>query len=85
MISSVVKSLQMIIGDSKWKTSFQGGIMKISTKVTLLTLLVMFLGFFCLWMQVNGTLNILKKSSVVDLTVLYSSGEVDTPVRIRVA
>lgn len=55
MISSVVKSLQMIIGDSKWKTSFQGGIMKISTKVTLLTLLVMFLGFFCLWVQVNGT------------------------------
>ena len=41
----------MIIGDSKWKTSFQGGIMKISTKVTLLTLLVMFLGFFCLWMH----------------------------------
>ena len=35
--------------------------------------------------DVNGALNILKKSSVVDLTVLYSSGEVDTPVRIRVA
>lgn len=35
--------------------------------------------------DVNGTLNILRKSSVVDLTVLYSSGEVDTPVRIRVA
>ena len=35
--------------------------------------------------DVNGALNILKKSSVVDLTVLYSSGEVDTPVRIRIA
>ena len=35
--------------------------------------------------DVNGALNILKKSSVVDLTVLYGSGEVDTPVRIRVA
>jgi len=35
--------------------------------------------------DVNGALNILKKSSVVDLQVLYSSGEVDTPVRIRVA
>nr|DAW63501.1 MAG TPA: hypothetical protein [Caudoviricetes sp.] len=29
-------------------------------------------------------LNILKKSSVVDLSVLYSSGEVATPVRIRI-
>ena len=35
--------------------------------------------------DVNGALNIMKKSSVVDLTVLYSSGKVDTPVRIRVA
>ena len=35
--------------------------------------------------DVNGALNIMKKSSVVDLTVLYGSGEVDTPVRIRVA
>ena len=35
--------------------------------------------------DVNGALNILRKSSVVDLTILYSSGEVDTPVRIRVA
>lgn len=34
--------------------------------------------------DVNGALNILRKSSVVDLKVLYSSGEVDTPVRIRV-
>lgn len=35
--------------------------------------------------DVNGALNILRKSSVVDLTILYSSGEVDAPVRIRVA
>ena len=35
--------------------------------------------------DVNGALNILRKSSVVDLTILYSSGEVDTPVRIRIA
>jgi len=35
--------------------------------------------------DVNGALNILKKSSVVDLTVLYSSGEVDTPVRIKIS
>ena len=35
--------------------------------------------------DVNGALNILRKSNVVDLTVLYNSGEVDTPVRIRVA
>lgn len=34
--------------------------------------------------DVNGALNILRKSSVVDLTVLYSRGDVDTPVRIRV-
>lgn len=35
--------------------------------------------------DVNGALNILRKSSVVDLIVLYGRGEVDTPVRIRVA
>ncbi len=35
--------------------------------------------------DVNGALNILRKSSVVSLDTLYSSGEVDTPVRIRVA
>ena len=35
--------------------------------------------------DVNGALNILRKSSVVDLSILYSRGEVDTPVRIRVA
>ncbi len=33
--------------------------------------------------DVNGALNILRKSSVVDLNVLYSSGEVNTPVRIK--
>ena len=35
--------------------------------------------------DVNGALNILRKSSVVSLERLYSRGEVDTPVRIRVA
>lgn len=35
--------------------------------------------------DVNGALNILRKSKVVDLKVLYSRGDVDTPVRIRVA
>ena len=35
--------------------------------------------------DVNGALNILKKSNVVDLEVLYSRGVVDTPARIRIA
>lgn len=35
--------------------------------------------------DVNGALNILKKSNVVCVDALYSRGEVDTPVRIRVA
>lgn len=35
--------------------------------------------------DVNGALNIMRKSKVVDLTVLYSRGGVDMPVRIRVA
>ncbi|TXK86424.1 hypothetical protein FVE68_14640, partial [Geobacillus sp. AYS3] len=35
--------------------------------------------------DVNGALNILKKSKAVDLSVLCSSGEVDTPQRIRIA
>lgn len=35
--------------------------------------------------DINGALNILRKSSVVCLATLYSRGEVDTPVRIRVA
>lgn len=35
--------------------------------------------------DVNGALNILRKSNVVSLKALYARGEVDTPVRIRVA
>ena len=35
--------------------------------------------------DVNGALNILKKSRVVALNGLYSRGEVNTPIRIRVA
>ena len=35
--------------------------------------------------DVNGVLNIMRKSSVVDMNILYSRGEVDTPVRIRIA
>ncbi len=35
--------------------------------------------------DVNGALNILRKSNVVSLEALYSRGEVDTPVRIRIA
>jgi IS605 OrfB family transposase len=35
--------------------------------------------------DVNGALNILRKSNVVSLNTLYSRGEVDTPVRIRIA
>ena len=35
--------------------------------------------------DINGALNIMRKSSVVDLKVLYGRGEVDTPVRIRIA
>lgn len=34
--------------------------------------------------DVNGALNILRKSNLVDLTVLQGSGEVSTPLRIRV-
>ena len=40
---------------------------------------------YCFNADVNGALNILKKSSTVDVNVLCSRGEVDTPVRIRVA
>ena len=46
----------------------------------------------CLYMEgktlnadINGALNILRKSKVVDLTVLYSRGEVATPARIRIS
>ncbi len=35
--------------------------------------------------DVNGALNIMRKSSVVDMSILYGRGEVDTPVRIRIA
>lgn len=35
--------------------------------------------------DVNGALNIMRKSSVVDLEILYGRGEVDTPIRIRIA
>ena len=35
--------------------------------------------------DINGALNIMRKSSVVDVNILYRRGEVDTPVRIRVA
>lgn len=35
--------------------------------------------------DVNGALNILRKSKVVNLRVLYNRGEVETPVRIRIA
>ena len=35
--------------------------------------------------DINGALNIMRKSRVVDMNILYSRGEVDTPVRIRVA
>jgi len=33
--------------------------------------------------DINGALNILKKSNVVSLTALYSRGQVDSPLRIR--
>ena len=32
----------------------------------------------------NGALNILKKSKVVDLSILYNRGELDAPKRIRI-
>lgn len=35
--------------------------------------------------DVNGALNILRKSNVVSLEALYTRGEVDTPIRIRIA
>ena len=35
--------------------------------------------------DINGALNIMRKSSVVDMNILYGRGEVDTPVRIRSA
>ena len=35
--------------------------------------------------DVNGALNIMRKSNVVSLTAIYARGEVDTPIRIRIA
>ena len=35
--------------------------------------------------DVNGALNIMRKSNVADLGILYGRGEVDAPVRIRIA
>ena len=35
--------------------------------------------------DINGALNIMRKSNVVDMNILYSRGEVDTPVRKRIA
>ena len=35
--------------------------------------------------DINGALNILRKSNVVSLAGLYDRGELDTPIRIRVA
>lgn len=35
--------------------------------------------------DINGALNILRKSNVVSLNGLYTRGDVDTPVRIRIA
>lgn len=35
--------------------------------------------------DVNGALNILKKSNVVDLSILYSRGEVLSPMRVKLA
>ena len=39
----------------------------------------------CFNADVNGALNIMRKSNVVSLNALYTRGEVDTPVRIRIA
>lgn len=35
--------------------------------------------------DVNGALNILRKSKLVDLSILQCSGDLDTPLRIRIA
>ena len=35
--------------------------------------------------DINGALNIMRKSSVVNMNILYGRGEVDTPIRIRIA
>jgi len=35
--------------------------------------------------DINGALNIMRKSNVVPLKGLYARGGVDTPIRIRIA
>lgn len=40
---------------------------------------------YCFNADCNGALNILRKSKAVDLTVLCSRGELDTPKRIRIS
>ena len=35
--------------------------------------------------DINGAFNIMRKSSVMDMNILYGRGEMDTPVRIRIA
>jgi transposase len=35
--------------------------------------------------DINAALNIMRKSNAVDIKILCARGEVDTPVRIRVA
>ena len=39
----------------------------------------------CFNADINGALNILRKSNIVDTSILYARGDVDTPVRIRIA
>ena len=39
---------------------------------------------YCFNADCNGALNILRKSNVVDLSILYGRGALDTPKRIRV-
>ena len=39
---------------------------------------------YCFNADCNGALNILRKSSVVDLSILYGRGALDTPKRIRI-
>ena len=39
---------------------------------------------YCFNADCNGALNILHKSRAVDLTILCSRGELDTPKRIRI-
>lgn len=34
--------------------------------------------------DINGALNIMRKSNIVDQSILYGRGDVDTPIRIRI-